>query len=240
LDISDDNGVTWFESFGPIDLLDHTQIFTGPPTEGLRSLMQDYPNVVYICENAQICQKSLDGGITFGPGVHLPLPAGLPSTCFHFGLRGVVGHDGTVYVPSTPCEIPYIGISHDEGATWQLVQVANTSTIGFGELSLGKNEDDNLFASWVGAADRLPYLAVSCDHGVHWSAPLMIGAPGVNEAAEPQLVVGVRGQVAVSYYGSRNSPGAPFPPACVEPGAPLASGVSTSCAAYQNESWNTT
>jgi hypothetical protein len=66
---------------------------------------------------------------------------------------------------------------------------------------------------------------------LHWSKPLMIGAPGVNEAAVPQLVAGPQGQVAVSYYGSTNSPGPPFPPVCT--------GASVSCPGYQNETWST-
>jgi hypothetical protein len=79
--------------------------------------------------------------------------------------------------------------------------VANTDTIGFGELSLGIDERENLYAAWVAAADRLPYLTMSRDRGLHSTTPLMIGAPGVNEAAEPQLVSGGRGHVAVTYYG---------------------------------------
>ena len=60
----------------------------------------------------------------------------------------------------------------------------------------------------------------------------MIAAPGVNEAAEPQLVAGARGQVAVTYYGSKNSPGPPFPPTCT-------GGASLSCPGYQDETWDT-
>jgi hypothetical protein len=58
----------------------------------------------------------------------------------------------------------------------------------------------------------------------------MIGAPGVKEAALPGLVAGKRGQVAVTYYGSKNAP-LPFPPSC--------SSVSTSCPGYEHETWDT-
>jgi len=37
---------------------------------------------------------------------------------------------------------------------------------------------------------------------------------GVKEAALPRVVAGKAGQVAVAYYGSLNSPGAPFPANC--------------------------
>jgi hypothetical protein len=74
-------------------------------------------------------------------------------------------------------------------------------------------------------------LSVSRDAGRRWSTPLMIGAPGVKEAALPRLVAGARGQVAVAYYGSLNSPGVPFPPPCP-------SSIATDCPEYENETWN--
>jgi hypothetical protein len=157
---------------------------------------------------------------------------GLP---WDFGLNGVVDRDGIVYVPFSPCQRPYIAISRDAGDTWQTVLVADTLTLGFGMLPLGVDMQGNLYAAWVDAADRLPYLASSRKRGrqtgLQWSTPLMIGAPGVNEASIPGLVAGKRGQVAVTYYGSKNSPGLPFPPSC--------NGLSTNCPGYENETWDT-
>jgi hypothetical protein len=59
----------------------------------------------------------------------------------------------------------------------------------------------------------------------------MVGAPGVNEAALPALAAGELAHLAFTYYGSKNSPGPPFPPPCT--------GIATSCPAYANETWNT-
>jgi hypothetical protein len=72
----------------------------------------------------------------------------------------------------------------------------------------------------------------------------MIGAPGLREVSLPILVAGKRGQVAVSYYGSKNAP-LPFPPLCIT--GVLAIGsyqyptetASLSCPAYANETWDT-
>jgi hypothetical protein len=136
-----------------------------------------------------------------------------------------------VYVPNAPCNLPYVAISHDAGENWQQVKVADGLVLGYGMLSLDIDKADNLYAGWVDLGNRLPYLSISRDHGMHWSAPLMVAAPGVNEAALPSLVVGKRGQVAIAYYGSKNSPGPPFPAPCT--------GISTSCPAYQNQTWNT-
>jgi hypothetical protein len=249
LDISDDDGKTWSPGGRPL-VADHPQMFSGPPTEKLKHLMQGYPNVVYACMGHQPlrCEKSLDGGMTWGPEFDIPYPPELEAIqgpahdCSALGMRGAVGLDGTVYVPYGPCNRPYLAISHDEGQSWQLVAVANTEFIGYGYPTLGMDEQENLYAAWVAASDRLPYLAISRDHGLHWGTPLKIGAPGVNEAAIPYLVAGARGHVAVTYYGSKNAP-LPFPPACYErppvPIEPAQATPSLSCPGYEKEKWDT-
>src|SRR5262249_3827428 len=140
LDRSDDDGKTWFPSdqpcpnraFGPLGC-GHPQVFTGPPTKSMEHLQQGYPNVVYVVAggaNPLALQKSVDGGKTWGAAVKIPTPAGVSCVGFtNFGLNGVVGRDGTVYVPFTPCQRPYVAISHDEGDTWQTVLVADTLTL---------------------------------------------------------------------------------------------------------------
>ena len=247
VDHSDDGGSTWFSSSPLPVLFDDAHVFTGPPTKDLEHLMQGYPNVVYACVSGGFtcayhgfcgthCTKSLDGGLNWEPPVAVPFPPECPvpsppSAGGGYLSYGVIGPDGAIYLPFTPCQRPYVAISHDEGQTWRLSLVADTETIGFGALSLGMDKRGNLYAAWVGVTDRLPYLVVSLDHGSHWNAPSMIAAPGVNEAALPQLVAGATGQVAIAYYGSKNSPGRPFPPAC--------SGDSLNCPGYERETWST-
>jgi hypothetical protein len=245
VNFSDNDGQTWSVGGNPVMRFasgndDNTKIFAGPPTKKSQHLMQDYPDVVFNCAGHKPlrCQTSFDGGVTWGPPSDLPFPPELApiqgplQDCSNFGLNGVVGQDGTVYMGYTPCNRPYVAISHDEGATWQAVRVANVETIGWGQAAVGIDKQGNLFAAWVAAADRLPYLAISRDGGLNWSTPLMIGAPGVNEAALPRLVTGARGQVAVAYFGSTNSPGAAFPPPCTD-------SVATGCPVWQNVTWNT-
>jgi len=246
LDFSDDDGNTWFASSSLPIVYDHTQVFSGPPTKGVKHLLQGFPSVVYACVSGGFtcaarnfcgthCTKSLDGGETFGPSVAIPYPPECPAPGVRptggYGLRGAIARDGTLYLPFTPCERPYVAISNDAGDTWRLSLVADTETIGWGELALGIDGQGNLYATWADAADRLPYLSISRDAASHWSTPLMIAAPGVNEVAEPLLLARANGQVAVIYYGSRNSPGRPFPPVCT--------GASVTCPGYQNETWST-
>lgn len=261
LDISDDDGQTWSAS-SPVPMnYDHTQIFTGPPTAGVKSLLQGYPNVIYVvvsggftCGNlGSPCgthiSRSLDGGTTWETPVGLPYPPECTSPGNNpiggYGLTGVVGRDGTIYLPFTPCERPYVAISNDGGSTWKLSLVNDTQTLGWGELGLGMDKEGHLYATWSNNADRLLYLSISRDRGSHWSRPVMIAAPGVNETALPQLVAGARGQVAVTYYGSKDAP-LPFPPPCIEGSASgnlgfgyLNQGSSVDCPPYASETWDT-
>jgi len=125
-----------------------------------------------------------------------------------------------------------VAITHDEGDTWELSLVADTTILGAGMLPLGMDQQGNLYAAFVLLADRLPYLTISRDHGLTWSTPLMIAAPGVKEAAFVGLVAGKRGQVAVAYYGSKNAP-QPFPPAC------RFGTFVFGCTGYEKETWDT-
>lgn len=229
---SDDAGATW-QPRGPVcgEVLDHQTLFTGPP---VISTPIGYPNVVYLCgisygfatptSAGTQCTKSLDGGTTFvmtGEPAFLARPGagagsfGVDGACDGASGHGAVGPDGTVYVPKGYCGQPYLAISHDEGLTWQRVQVADN---GMNRQSNGTPDHEaavvadahgNVFYSWV-SEDRLPYLAVSRDGGVSWDEPLMIAAPGVAETVLPGMAIGPDGALALVYMGSTNSPGPPF------------------------------
>ena len=250
-DFSDDDGKTWTKASGPIGMpdlatgqptRDHGFMFVGPPPARLRSQLTDYPNVVYACgaHAPQLCARSLDGGRTFSTPVGLPFPREcdgpfpplLPEVIFNtnFGLRGVADSTGTVYVPHAPCNRPYVAISRDGGTTWTNSRVADTIVLGYGMISVAIDPEDNLYATWAELESRMLFFSISRDNGAHWSTPMAIAAPGVNETALPMIVVGERGHAVVAYYGSTNSPGAPFPPKC--------QGLPNSCPAYENQTWN--
>ena len=247
LDISDDDGKTWRAGGAPLSF-DHPIIFTGPPTAKLKHLQKGYPNVVYACvdHDPLRCQNSLDGGMTWGPEHQIPFPAEMESIsrgasvgCSVLAFFGVVAADGTVYLGVGPCNRPYMAISHDEGSTWKLSQIANTEISSWGDVATGIDKQGNLYASYIAASDRLPYLSVSRDGGLTWSKPMMVAAPGVRETALPQLVAEGSGHVAIAYFGSTNAP-LPFPPICGaaddqgkrSPTPPLG------CPGYEKETWN--
>lgn len=235
LSYSDDEGRTWTQAppAGCLFNADHQTIFAGPPPEG-GAQPQTYENVVYLCSiglgisiasAGSVCSKSLDGGRTFVP---TGAPAftddpsrsgdyGLPGVCNGANAHGFVGPDGMVYLPRGWCGQPWLAISHDEGLTWERVQVAENGMPCCSEMdellnglysheaAVVADAEGNVYYSWV-AADRLPYLAISRDGGQTWGRSLMIGPPGLREALLPGMAIGSSGKIAVFYMGSANSP----------------------------------
>ncbi|HEX2058058.1 MAG TPA: sialidase family protein [Actinomycetota bacterium] len=211
---SDDKGESWITNplacGRPVN--DHQTLFAGPPAV---SPTAGYDNVVYYCWNdvaTSSCSKSLNGGLTWNPtGEPAFHPAevqeGSPGTRNCGGLHGhgVVGDDGTVYLPKEHCEEPWLAMSRDEGLTWEHVRVAHRGRAGTAiwgpDPSVAVDSKGNVYYAWVGR-DRLPRLAVSDDGGYSWSKPMEIGFPGLTEVALATVDAGGPGKVAIAYYGT--------------------------------------
>lgn len=219
ISFSDDAGQSWTTTVMGCDVVDHQSIFAGPPVS---SPTVGYPNIVYYCaadvglataSANSTCHKSLNGGLTFARTglsafVYDPRDGMVATECDGLHGHGVVGRDGTVYLPKGYCGQPWLAISKDEGTTWTRVQVADNGTPTH-EAGVAVDKTGNIYYTWIGA-NRLPYLAVSTDGGERWSKPLMVGPPGLKEASLPGIAVGDVGKVALIYMGSTNSPGPPF------------------------------
>ena len=217
LSFTDDLGKTWLTNplacGRPVN--DHQTLFGGPPAT---STTVGYPNVLYYCWNdvaSSSCSKSLDGGLTWSP-TGSPAFTGVQPTAgddgapppFCGGLHGhgVVGPDGTVFLPKESCRQPWLGISHDEGLTWENVRVSNLDA-GDGLLDPSVDVDDkgHIYYAWTGG-DRRVYLTTSTDGGKTWRTPSVVSPPSVHEANLATLDVGGVGKIAVAYMGSANSP----------------------------------
>jgi hypothetical protein len=242
LSYSDDEGASWTPTLAGCSQFDHQTIFAGPPASSTPS---GYPNIVYHCAFSggattvagftTSCEKSLDGGRLWLPtGAPVAGPAlgpgnvGEPVCDGELG-HGYVGRDGTVFLPNGLCGQPHLAISHDEGLTWNNVQVSDLGFPFDGRVyghdgSVGVDAEGVVYFGWI-AHDRMPYLILSRDQGQTWTPPVPLAAPGVREAALFQLDVGAPGRIAFEYMGSTNSPGAPFnetpcqadPQACLAP-----------------------
>ena len=165
----------------------------------------------------------------------------MPGFCDGLAGRGTTGPDGTVYLAKGFCGQPTIAISHDEGATWTRVQIAKNgmSRTRDGrpdhEVNVAVDRAGNVYAVWS-ALNRRPYLAISRDGGMHWSAPMMIGLPGLTQSDRPDIDALGTGRILIGYIGSQNAPsGPPFPedPNPCVPGAPC-----PDPAQYAKVTWN--
>lgn len=205
LSFSDDRGESWTTAPLACGGADHQHLFTGPPS---LSVPVAYPNVVYVCAQSipsAICSKSLDGGRSFMHTGALPFAAVSDILdCGRLTGHGVVGPDGTVYLPSA-CDKPYLAISGDEGATWRIETIADKPANGNHETAVGVDRAGNLYYFWIGA-DRMPYLSLSDNNGRSWKRPVRIATPTLKEASLPALAVSPSGTVAAAYMGSSNAP----------------------------------
>ena len=212
---SDNAGKSWTNTV-ICGHFDHQNIFTGSPPKGGDKPI-GYKNVVYYCainlvalsgtSTATTCSRSLDGGLTWlhsgEPAYLTPIPPRDNQDapwCDGAVGHGFVGPNVTVYLPRVWCGQPYVSISHDEGLTWDAVQVAKNGGRGH-EAGIAADTGGNLYYTWV-ARDGLPYLAVSRNGGKKWSRPMMIGPPGLKRASLPAIDIGDKGKIAITYAGS--------------------------------------
>jgi hypothetical protein len=196
---------------------DWEKVFVGPPPPAASGAAQPvgYPNVVYVCANSplevsgpgRLCYKSLDGGITFSlAGYTSPTASNPPDVCPPLNFNsGVVDSQGTIYQPVECEHSAYVVVSRDEGATetWIPEPDAPPGTITGGtNIKLAVDDGDNVYAVW--SAGGLAYLAISRDHAHTWSGPMMVAAPGTQNVQRPAIAAGAPGNVAITYYASRD------------------------------------
>src|SRR6185312_42106 len=123
---SNDDGDTWVPvGIGPPDGgADHETIGTGPfpaSQAALANLFNQGQNTLYCSQDVvgpAMCQRSLDLGMTWGPGVPAYTGSGAQ------GCGGLHGHvhiapDGTAWLPVSQCNGHQGGVSRtDAGVTW--------------------------------------------------------------------------------------------------------------------------
>jgi hypothetical protein len=213
---SSDNGYSWQTAdYQTAPTGDWEKLAVGPAPAASTGAAQPkgYPDVVYLCANSpfevtgpgRLCYESLDGGATFTPiGYMSPTASNPPDICppLNFNV-GVVDRQGTFYTPADCQQSAYVVITRDEGSTYTWLPIPDAPTSGpdggpFVELAV--DDSGVLYAAWP-AHDKL-YLEVSRDHARHWSAPVVVSAPGVHQIDHPWLAAGAAGNVAVTYYAS--------------------------------------
>jgi hypothetical protein len=216
LSYSDDQGKTWTRgaAISVFGANDHQTLFTGKAPLGLPTRDPKFPKAVYYCVNqidGSWCGRSLDGGKTFANTGSPPFPpattdsrSGIPF-CGGLHGHGITDSTGRIFLPRGFCNTPEVAISDDGGTTWQQVSLLNEGTnIGISgqQGSIAADGKDNLYYVWYDDVHKLPYLAVSRDHGQTWSAPRMIAPPGVKAVDFPSIDAGSPGHVAITFPGT--------------------------------------
>src|SRR5437867_3333562 len=214
-EFTDDGGDTFSpsEGSGLPSCIDHETIGGGPFHAPLTPTSL-YPHAIYYasqCVTHATCSISLDGGVTFGPGV----PMFTVAACD--GLHGhiKVAPDGTVYVPDKGCataSVPLLNggqaaaiVSEDNGVTWSIRPIPDGSSPGEWDPSIGIATDGTAYLGSQ-AFDGHPHIAVPHGRGLHWSPSYDVGAQlGIDNIAFPAVVAGGPGRAAFAFYGTTTS-----------------------------------
>ncbi|HEY3103561.1 MAG TPA: sialidase family protein, partial [Pyrinomonadaceae bacterium] len=210
---SDDEGATWLTSTVSIPgLNDHQTLFAGPTPIGnplLKSVDPRFPEVLYYCVNQVAdswCARSINGGLTFTMGATPAYLGADPETndVVCGGLHGHLATDsaGRLFLPKGHCGDPWLAISEDGGDSWTRIQISNKIRAADTQMAVAVDSADNLYYVWFDDIHHLPYLSISRDHGKTWSAPRMLGPPGVYEVNFPTIAAGDPGKIALTFPGT--------------------------------------
>lgn len=226
---SDDNGATWGYTDVEIAAFDWGKIYAGPP---VYSQTVGTPNVLYlsaptpistpaiiIAPQAQQFMRSLDNGESWQEVGKISLkPSDNDCNFLEWVIMGAGVVDpvnGTVYIGFRRCNRLGLGVSHDEGMTWEVSDIPNAKLIPYttvldvglvnGNYVMGEplsiDSAGNLYAVWPDNKDLLR-MSISRDKGATWSMPVVVSAPNVRSVRYGSLTVKEPGTVAIAYYGN--------------------------------------
>jgi len=217
---SDDDGDSWTTvGVGPPDGgADHETIGTGPfpaAQAALGNPLNLGQNTLYCSQDVvgpAMCQRSLDLGRTWGPGVPAYTGSG-PQGCG--GLHGHlhIAANGTAWLPVSQCNGHQGGVtSIDGGTTWTEFALPTSASQAQGaDPSIALDSANNAYFCYVNnepVANGNPpeghvHVQVSHDGGVTWGNDFDLGAShGIRNAAETEAVGGSAGRAACGFIGT--------------------------------------
>jgi hypothetical protein len=194
---TDDDGATWLPSQGcGIGTgIDHQTIGGGPFAEGsLATSDPIYPHAVYYCTQdgvvAAHCATSYDGGMTFGPTT-IPYTVDKCPLLLHGHVK--VGPDGTAYLPTADCEGKQtLAESHDNGVTWTLDEVPDSTTQDESDPHLGIGDKGTLYYGWEGAKGDLGDKGYSSGDAFNEGPAMISVKPAGSNTWRPAIDVGAQ------------------------------------------------
>jgi len=209
---SDDDGANWIQASAapPNGSADHETIGTGPYPAGSPfaaiAAASGFNNAVYYCAQGDVpasCQRSDDGGASFGPPVLIYDGVTTPCSGIHGHVK--VAPDGTVWVPVRGCGSGQgYAISKDAGVTWSDLAVPGTSS-GHWDPSIGIATDNTAYFCY-GAADGHVHALISRDAGVNWVDDTDLGAVfGIQNGVFEEAVAGDPDRASCAFLGTTTS-----------------------------------
>ena len=219
---TDDDGGTWLPSTGcgVGTGIDHQTIGGGPFAQGsLASADPIYPNAVYYCTQdgvvAAHCATSYDGGTTFGPTT-IPYTADKCPLLLHGHIK--VDPAGTVYLPTADCDGKQtLAESKDNGVTWSLDEVPDSTTQDESDPHLGIGDKGTLYYGWQGAKGDLgdkgyaghafsegpAMISVKPAGSSQWRPAVDVGAAlGIKNIQFPEVFAGDDDRAAFAFLGT--------------------------------------
>ena len=203
LAFSDDDGTRWTQNpvgCGIASGADHQTVGGGAFATAPGGV--GYPNAVYYCAQAIAtaqCAVSHDGGLVFDPAV--PIYTALQCGGLHGHVK--VAPDGTAYVPNADCGgKSAVVVSTDNGTTWAVRAVPDSSTQDESDPSLGLGAGGTVYFAYASATGH-PFAAVSRDRGRTWTKSVDLGASfGIQNTQFPSVVAGDDDRAAVAFLGT--------------------------------------
>jgi len=219
---SDDDGATWSlsQGCGVGTGVDHQTIGGGPYSKGGLPIPATYPDAVYYCTQdgavAAHCATSYDGGVTFGPGQTTYTVDKCP-LLLHGHIK--VGPDGTAYLPTADCDgHQTLAESRDNGLTWTLDEVPDSTTQEESDPHLGIGSQGTLYLGWQGAdgqdlgakgyagdaySEGHAWISVKPAGSTTWRPKVDVGAAlGIKNIQFPEVYAGDDGRAAFAFLGT--------------------------------------
>ena len=205
---SDDDGATWTPGqLGglPNGGIDHQTVGSGPyPASLPLGTPANLNAAVYYCSQNgyATCQRSDDGGLTFGPGT--PAFNGITDGCSQYHGHIKVAPDGAAYLPNAACgDKQVVSVSENAGVSWELRPVTpSTPTPGKWDPSVAVGKANTIYYC-RGDADGHVRIAASKDHGKTWFNDFDVGAAfKIENVAFPEAVAGDDDRAACAFLGT--------------------------------------
>ena len=216
---SDDDGDNWIPigAGPPSGGADHETIGTGPfpPGSSLANTVNHGINTIYCSQDIvgpAMCQRSLDLGASWGPGVPAYTGSGTE------GCGGLHGHarfspNGTIWLPTKDCNDRQGGVtSTDAGLTWKEFVVSGSRSQSSGaDPSVAIDSENTAYYCYVNnepvpagsAPEGHVHVKVSHDGGATWINDVDVGlSHGIKNAVHPEAVAGSAGRAACGFIGS--------------------------------------